>query len=361
MKIAVIGAGAISDVFLDNLIHTYPNTEVVCCCARHLDHAQAKAEQYGIGAVSVEEALADPQIEMAVVLTGAAQHYEVIRQALQAGKHVYTEKTMTVTLPEAKEVVDLARERGLYLGSSPDTFLAPAFQAAKKAIAEGRIGEVTSFQIQATRNIDELASLFGFLCQPGGGVCQDYGVYYLTALVNLLGPVDRVMAVYRSRGEKRINCIPDSPRFGQEYVYPNESQVDAIVETEGGVAGTFAIDGESLIQDMSCFNLYGTGGMIRLPNPNEFTGHAVLIPQPESYFSPVEEIELPNEYTLPDNARGIGISEMADAIENGRRHLANEELAYHVLDVILSMERSSESGRFEKVESTCEVPEIYSP
>ncbi|MCD8151838.1 MAG: Gfo/Idh/MocA family oxidoreductase [Clostridiales bacterium] len=360
MKIGVVGTGAISDVFLTNMIHSYKNTEVVACCARHPEHAAAKAKKYGIRAATTEELLADPDIEVVVVLTGPDAHYDIIRRALLAGKHVYTEKTMTVTLSESAELIRLADERNLYLGSAPDTFLSPAFQAAKEAIAEGKIGEVTSFQINATRNMDVLTSLSPYLCQPGGGVCQDYGVYFLTVLVNMLGPIDRVMAVLQNPSVRRVNCLPGSPRFGEEYDYPNDSQADAIIGTESGVMGTFSINGESLIKDIGYFNIYGREGLIRLPNANEFTGHAVLVPQVKDYFSPVEEIVLPNKYSLPENARGIGISEMVDAIESGRDHRANKELAYHVLDVILAMERSSESGQFVHVESTCRMPELLS-
>ncbi|MCD8217365.1 MAG: Gfo/Idh/MocA family oxidoreductase, partial [Clostridiales bacterium] len=232
MKIAVIGTGDISGIYLHNMTHVFRNTEVVSCCARHLEHAQAKAEAFGIRAMTLDEILSDSEIELVLVLTGAAEHYSIIRRALLAGKHVYTEKTMTITLEQAKELVALAEEKGLYLGSAPDTFLSPAFQAVKKAIGEGKIGEVTSFQIQATRCIDLLASFALFLREPGGGVCQDYGVYFLTGLVNLLGPVDRVMAVYKNRSTKRINCVPESPDFGKEYEYRNESQVEAIIETK---------------------------------------------------------------------------------------------------------------------------------
>lgn len=356
MKIAVVGAGDISWVYLRNMRDLFCNTEVVCCCARHLENAQMRADQFGLRAATLDEILADPQIELVVVLTGAAAHYSIIRRVLLAGKHVYTEKTMTIVLEEAEELLEIADRKGLYLGSAPDTFLAPAFQAAKKAIESGQIGEVTSFQIQATRCIDELASYALFLREPGGGVCQDYGVYFLTGLVNLLGPVDRVVAVYKNRSLKRISRNTDSGEFGREYEYPNESQVDAIIETESGVTGTFSINGESLIPDLGYFHVYGTEGMISIPNLDTFTGDAILTPQPENASAAVEHILLPREYSLTDNGRGVGIAEMVDAIYSGRKNRAGRELAFHVLDIILSMERSAGSECFEKVRSSCEKP-----
>ncbi len=358
MNIGVIGCGMISDIFIENMQNTFGNTKVVACSARHLENAQKKAAQYGMRAATNEEIFADPTIEMVVVLTGAAAHYDIIKAALLAGKHVYTEKTMTVTLEESAELVALARERGLYLGASPDTFLAPAFQAAKAAIAEGKIGEVTSFQICATRCLDVLAWIAPFLRQPGGGVCQDYGVYFLTGLVNLLGPIEQVMAVMENRSEQRINRDPDSPHFGEAVYYPNDSHVEAILRTKSGVMGTLSLNGDSIIKDVGYFHIYGTEGMISLPNCNEFTGQSIFVPQPKDYFSPIEEVALPHSYTLPENGRGIGIADMVDAIETGRAHRACDELAYHVLDVILCMEKSSASGRFETVHSTCSVPAL---
>ena len=128
MKTAVVGCGAISDIYLQNMINRFQNIEVVACCAKHFENAKKKAEKYGIKACTYEEILQNTSIEMVVVLTPASTHYELIKQALMAGKHVYTEKTMTVTLEEAKELISLANEKGLYLGSAPDTFLGAALQ-----------------------------------------------------------------------------------------------------------------------------------------------------------------------------------------------------------------------------------------
>ena len=191
MRVGVVGCGAISDIYLTNMIHNFENLEVAACCAGHLEHAKKKAEQYGIKGCTYEEILADPSIEMVVILTPAPTHEGLIRQALEAGKHVYTEKTMTLAPETAAKLIELAEEKHLYLGSAPDTFLGSALQTARKAIDDGLIGEVTSFEACANRDLDLLASIFRFLRMPGGGICYDFGVYYLTAIVSLFGPVDR--------------------------------------------------------------------------------------------------------------------------------------------------------------------------
>ena len=129
-----------------------------------------------------------------LILTPAPTHEGLIRQALQAGKHVYTEKTMTLSTESAGELIALAKEKGLYLGAAPDTFLGAALQTARKAIDDGLIGEITSFEACANRDLDLLAGMFSFLRMEGGGICYDFGVYYLTALVSLFGPVDSLVA-----------------------------------------------------------------------------------------------------------------------------------------------------------------------
>ena len=224
MRVGVVGCGAISDIYLTNMIHNFENLEVAACCAGHLEHAKKKAEQYGIKGCTYEEILADPSIEMVVILTPAPTHEGLIRQALEAGKHVYTEKTMTLAPETAAKLIELAEEKHLYLGSAPDTFLGSALQTARKAIDDGLIGEVTSFEACANRDLDLLASIFRFLRMPGGGICYDFGVYYLTAIVSLFGPVDRVVSSVRNLAPKRVNVVPDSPEYGQEFDYSNESQ-----------------------------------------------------------------------------------------------------------------------------------------
>ena len=196
MRVGVIGAGAISDIYLKNMTGRFSDKlEVVCIAANHIENAQKKAAQYGLRACTTEELCAAPDVDMAVILTPVGTHAGLIRQALEAGKHVYTEKTLTDNLKEAAELVRLADEKGLCLASAPDTFLGSALQTARKAIDDGMLGEIHSFVISANRNNSILLSMFSFLRQPGAGILYDYAVYYLTALVSLLGPIARVGGV----------------------------------------------------------------------------------------------------------------------------------------------------------------------
>ena len=357
MRVGVVGCGAISDIYLTNMIHNFENLEVAACCAGHLEHAKKTAELFGIKVCTYEEILSDPSIEMVVILTPAPTHEGLIRQALEAGKHVYTEKTMTLAPETAAKLIELAEEKHLYLGSAPDTFLGSALQTARKAIDDGLIGEVTSFEACANRDLDLLASIFRFLRMPGGGICYDFGVYYLTAIVSLFGPVDRVVSSVRNLAAKRVNIIPGSPVNGQEFDYTNESQVFTILEMKNGVTGTFCVNGDSVINDQAVFTIYGKKGILKLVDPNNFGGDVVYIPGVKDWTQQTVPEVLHYGFDYSENSRGLGPSEMAEAIAEGRPYRASAKMAYHVLDTIDQIMKSAETGAFEKVPSTCERPE----
>lgn len=359
MKTAVVGCGAISDIYLTNMIHRFDNIEVVACCASHLDHALQKAEQYGIRGCTYEDILADDSIELVVILTPTPTHYDLIKRALLAGKHVYTEKTLTIELSTAKELLDLADEKGLYLGSAPDTFLGAALQTARSFIDAGGLGAVTSFQICANRNLDFLAGLFKFLCMPGGGICYDYGVYYLTALVSLLGAVDQVSAIVENRAETRINPVAGHPDYGQSYTYPNESLVNALIRMESGVSGTFSLNGDTALDDQALFILYGTKGILYLTDPNQFGGQVRFLPGAAFFGDQPQMVTLTPVSAYSDNCRGIGPAELVESIRAGRPCRAGKEMAYHILDVIEQMGNSSKTGSFVKVTSSVDRPEPF--
>lgn len=356
MRVGVVGCGAISDIYLTNMIHTFDNLEVVACCARHFEHAQKKAEKYGIEARTYEEILSDPSIHMVVILTPAPTHEALIRQALEAGKHVYTEKTMTLSAASAESLLALAKEKNLRIGAAPDTFFGAALQTARKAIDDGLIGEVTSFEACANRDIDWLASMFHFLRMEGGGIGYDFGVYYLTALVSLFGPVERLAAFVRNLAKTRTNQLEGSSEYGQPYEYDNESQIFSILEMKNGVSGTLSLNGDSTINDQALFTIYGKKGILKLPDPNCFGGDVFYIPAAKGFDDRVEPQRLEYGFGYQENSRGIGPSDMAAAIYEGREHRASGEMAYHVLDVIEQIMNSGRQGAFVKVSSECNRP-----
>ena len=353
VKTAVIGCGAISDIYLTNMINKYAALDVVACCASHRESAEKKAAQYGIRPASTDEILSDSEVELIVVLTPAPRHYELIKKALLSGKHVYTEKPIATELWQAKELVSLARENGLLLGAAPETFLGSLLQTGRKALDDGLIGEVTSFHVAANRDLTVLASLFKFLRQPGGGICYDYGVYYLTALVSLLGPMAEVYAKVGNHAKTRRNAVPVSPEFGQDYVYDNEAQVNAILTTKSGVTGTLSLNGDSAMQDQAYFTVQGTKGILQLGDANQFGGEARYLPNKprEAVWQTLEPVS-----KLSDNCRGLGVADMAECIREGGRPRVSAEMPCHVLDIIEKIIESGKSGRVCTTETVCDRP-----
>lgn len=357
VTVGVIGAGTISDIYLKNMTQRFPILNVKSICASHLENARRKAEQYGLRACTLEEMLSDPEIEMVVNLTPAHAHYAIIKQALRMGKHVYTEKTITDSLETTRELVQLAHEKGLRLGAAPDTFLGCAIQTARKAIDDGLIGQVTSFAMVSNRDATFMGSFNKFRREPGGGACYNYVVYYITALVSLLGAVDSTVAMVETPVTQRVNILPGSPEFGQTIQTPNESQVYALLRLRSGVCGTFHLNEESALADQAYFAIFGTKGILYLPDPNYFGGLVRFCPNSYDISSPSQPVALEPRFDYEDNARGIGPAELAESIRAGKESRVGPELACHVLEVLSAMMESGKTNRCCSIHSDCSRPE----
>ena len=354
--VGIVGAGVISEIYLQNLTSKFDNLYVKSICDMSAKKAQARAEAFHIATVTKEEMLSDPEIDIIINLTPVFAHYDVIKEALLHGKHVYTEKTITDDIEKSAELLAIAKEKHLYLGAAPDTFLGAALQTARAAIDAGIVGEINSFAISGNRCNDILLSLFDFLRKPGGGVLLDYAVYYVTALVSLLGPVARVGSIVRSPYPTHKNIIPGHPLHGQQMDTPNESQVCAIIQMENGITGTLHIDADTVMDDKAYFTLYGTKGMLYLTDPNQFGGAVKFLPRLNMSGGQVEPVTLSDINKFSENARGIGPSDMAEAIMNRTAFRPNATLAYHVHEVLDAMLQNGTDGGFREVISTCDIP-----
>ena len=360
IKTGVIGAGAISDIYLTNLRNTFDCFDLVCVAANHIESAQKKAEESGIRACTVDDMLKDESIELVIILTPVGSHEEITRKALLAGKHVYTEKTITDSFPSARELCALAEEKGLLLGSAPDTFLGSSLQSARRAIDEGILGDITGFTATINRNNDFLLSAFPIGRAPGAGICMDFGVYYITALVSLLGPVSETAAFVRAPYPKHRNILPDSPEYGQWFDSPNESEVSAILRLQSGVTGTIHLNGDSNRIEQANFVILGTAGMLYLTDPNLFGGTVRFFPNRMDVDAPNPPEMLRPGNLYSGNERGLGASEMAEALLSGRTDFrTSKELGLHVLEVLQGMLKSGEDRSFRTMTTGCGIPEAY--
>ena len=356
MGVGVVGSGLISSIYLQNMIHRFDILEVKGLCSAHPENAKRRADEFGIPARSMEDLLADGSVDMIVNLTPTPAHEGIIRRALEAGKHVYTEKTLTTSHESAQALRALAAEKGLYLGSAPDTFLGAALQTARRAIDAGAIGEVTSFAFAGNRDNSVLTSFFRFLNLPFGGIAYDYSCYYLTALVSLLGPVARVAAAVRAPYPTHEDIDPRSPTFGRQIDTPNESEISAVLTLESGVSGTAHINCDSVIEDQHYFAIFGTKGILYLPDPNGFGGEVRLQPNWAHDAEPAPARALACPFAFGENSRGLGPAELAWSIRAGRKPRADAAMAAHVLEVIDGIIASGKTEQFVEIHSNFDRP-----
>ena len=348
----VIGAGAISDAYLRNLTGIFSDRiQVRYVSASHIERAQKKAEQYGLTGCTNDVILHDPEVELVIILTPVASHEALIREALLAGKHVYTEKTITQTCKEAESLIALAKEKGLYLGSAPDTFLGSSFATAKKAIEDGMLGDIHSFTASITRNNDILTGMFPFLRQPGAGILRDYVVYYLTAITYLLGKTQTAAAFLQTPYPERTCIFPQSADYGKTISTPNEAILSSILRLENGITGTLSDDSETYAIDRADFVIQGTKGILLLGDPNHFGDPVRFVPAiPKSFHEPPVPVTLDPVNSYHDNCRGLGTYDMAAAIRTHTPHQASASLALHVLQIIEAMEKSALEGTFVSIQ-----------
>lgn len=357
MKTAVFGCGKISDIYIINM-KKFDILDVTCCAATKLENAVSKAKEHGIEARTVEDILADDSIELIVNLTPPLAHYELIKKALLAGKHVFTEKVLTSDIEDAKELIKLADEKNLYLGCAPETFLGGAIQAAKKAVDTGIIGTVTGCHASVNLNIDMMYSVFHSLVQKGAGIGMDRGIYFLTAMCSILGPIREVCGMTRTVNPIRtINPI-GQPDVERTIHIENENQMVATLKFENGALGTINFNGNTIFPEAAELIIQGTEGIIYLPDSNKFGGQVRLLKSGQ-YFEEAEfeEVEYQSEYVT--DSRGIGPAELAYAVRTGEPNRASKEMAFHMMEVFEAIEKSSKEKRFISVESVFVLPERF--
>jgi len=335
-KVALIGVGDISGIYLDNLTRYFKQVEVIGVCDSIREKAEQAQKKYGIPKVyeTLQEACGDGEVEIIVNLTRPYEHFAVTKAALEAGKHVYTEKPLAATKEEGEQLVNLARERGLSIGGAPDTFLGASIQTCRQLIDAGFIGEPIGFTASMIcRGHESWHPSPEFYYKFGGGPLLDMGPYYLTALVNLLGRVAAVTSVARTTFKQRT--ITSQPLAGKVVDVEVPTHLIGILELDSGAVGTLFTTFDVVYKEQARLEIYGTEGTLRVPDPNMF-GEKVYLLRPEVG----EYLEMPLVFDYKDNFRGLGLADMAVALKNKRPIRANLEQLFHVLGVMTAFERS---------------------
>lgn len=341
IRIGMLGLGAISGIYLKNLTGLFREVEVAGIYDLIPEKMEAVKEEYGISKTyaSMEEMLQDPQIDLILNLTRPFEHYDTTKAALLAGKHVYSEKPLAATWEQGKELAALAQEKGLMLGGAPDTFLGAGIQTCRKLIDDGFIGRpIGASARMICHGHESWHPSPAFYYQFGGGPMMDMGPYYLTALVNLLGPVESLTGMSTKSFETRT--ITSEPLYGQTVQVEVPTHVNGILRFASGAVGTITTTFDVHYDQQASLEIYGTQGTLRVPDPNCFGGPIYLLRPEDGIFR-----EFPLTFSYSENSRGLGLADMAKALQDGRRARADSTQTLHVLEIMTALEQSSQEGR----------------
>ncbi len=361
LGIGIIGCGNIAETYL-RLAPLFKDLDMQACADIDPSAATARAEEFNVTAMSVEELLTNKAVDIVVNLTIPAVHAEVSASVLSAGKHVFSEKPFALSLAESQTLLNIATTGKLRIGSAPDTFLGGVHQHARALIDGGAIGNVTSGTAHVqSHGMESWHPNPDFFFKPGAGPVLDIGPYYITNLVQLLGPVSRVAALSTTPSSERT--ITSEPRFGEKVKVETPTTIHALLSFVSGATITLATSWDVWHHGHQHMELYGETGTIYIPDPNFFGGELRLTKEE----NPVENIEpfdhpfaVPNEEdddgTMRANYRTAGLAEMASAIIQQRAHRCSATLATHVVDVMTSILESGERGEFIDIGTSCEQP-----
>lgn len=349
VKIGVIGAGKIFGAYVEGC-RAFPLLHLDAVADIDAGRASQQAAEHGVPrALSVDALLADPEIAIVVNLTVPKAHAAVSLAAIAAGKHVYTEKPLAVTRADGQRIMQAAAGRGLRVGSAPDTFLGGGQQTCRKLIDDGWIGEpVAAVAFMVGHGPESWHPNPDFYYQAGGGPLLDMGPYYLTSLINLLGPVRRVAGSARASFAERIATSRE--HYGRRLPVEVPTHVAAVLDFAAGPVATLVTSFDVWHANLPRIEIYGSEGSLSVPDPNIFGGVVQVRRAGAAEWSAAPLLFDAHV------GRGIGVADMAQAILSGRPHRASGELAYHVLDVMQAVVESSDADRHVAPESTCSRP-----
>ncbi len=364
MKVGIIGCGNISETYFE-CQNLFNNFNIVACSDINLDVAKKSAEKYNVYAQSVDDILSNKEVDLIINLTIPSAHKEIIIKSLKADKHCFSEKPLAMNFDEGIEIAKLSNKKKLYVGCAPDTFLGAAGQKARGLIEENKIGDVVlgTFNLMS-HGMEHWHPNPDFFFKPGAGPVFDLGVYYITQLINLIGPVKSVNSISLIATPERT--ITSEPRNGEKIK----------VETPTTLMGTLDFCNNAKIQFFcswdvwkhkhSTIELYGLNGSMIVPDPNFFSGD-ILLSHKENEWQVINNdkmlLGIPNKMDNDDskiaNYRGIGLSDMVDAIIYQRQARCSLDLSIHVLEVMEGIIKSSEQKKIYNLKTQPEQPKFF--
>ena len=350
-KIGILGCGNISAIYLKNC-GLLKDIDVIAVADLDESRSQSRATEFEIPlSLTPQQLLQHSEIEIILNLTIPKVHAETCIGVLESGKHVYVEKPLAVNLLDGINLIERAHTLNRRVGAAPDTVLGGGLQTCRKLLDDGWIGQ----PIAATANMlchghEHWHPDPAFYYRQGGGPMFDMGPYYLTALISLIGSVTRVSGMNSQTFSQRI--VTSQPKFGEVMKVEIPTHLASLLQFESGAIATVTMSFDTWSHNQPCLEIYGTEGSMSLPDPNTFGGPIKIKRGREKEWS-----EIPMSHGFADNMRGIGLADMAVAIQSERPHRASGEMALHVLEVMCAVHSSSETGKTVDILSRCERPQ----
>jgi predicted dehydrogenase len=358
IKIGVIGCGNISTTYMRNAA-LFNNVELTACADIVPASAAQRASEYRIEAMTVESLLESANVDLVLNLTIPTEHHRVTSAALDAGKHVFTEKPLATSSELARELVAAARARNLALGSAPDTYLGAAGRMARSLIDGGGLGRIiagTAFMMG--HGMEHWHPSPEFYYQKGGGPVLDMGPYYLSMLVYLLGPATRVVGM-ASTGNATRQITAEGAKKNTRFAVDTETTAMGVVQFASGALVTVGMSWDVWKQGHAPIELYGENGSLRLPDPDTYGGDVQVSIKGADWETTGSEGRLLGAFNWPydmprlANYRMAAVAEMANAIVAGRGPRASGEFALHVVEILEALLASGRTGSAIDIASLC--------
>ena len=365
MNIGIIGCGNISPVYF-NAHKLYNNFKVTACADIDEIVAKKSASEFNVSFQTIDEILSNPNIDIILNLTIPSAHKEVIIKTLNAGKHSFSEKPLAISFEEGREIYELAKEKKLYVGCAPDTFLGSAGQKARELIDNNTIGDIVlgTFNVMS-HGMEHWHPNPDFFFKPGAGPIFDLGVYYITQLVNLLGPVESILSVSGTASEERI--ITSEPRNGDKIKVETPTTLLGVLNFKNKAKVQLFASWDVWKHQHQSIELYGLDGSIVVPDPNYFGGN-LEVSHKGSDWDMIDTKNMllgePNKKeddgNMVANYRGIGLADMVNGITKGQDYRCSIDLALHVLEIMDGIIISSKNSSSYKINTSCKKPNYLS-
>ena len=370
-KVGLIGCGHIAETYF-RAEKYFNNIKIIKCADINLKAARKCSKEYGVKFLSVNEILKDQEVEIILNLTIPKAHYEISKKALLNGKHVYSEKPLAINLKDGKELLKISKRKKLYLGNAPDTFLGGGIQKSKELVEKNIIGKIklgnAVFAFPGIQSYHPNPE--PWFAKLEGGPVIDMGPYYITALVNLLGPAKKVSG--RIINGSKYRTIGIGPKKGRKFKVNCPTTYLSTITFKNNTVIRLTLSFDVIAHQRNHIELYGEKGSMIVPDPNMFGGSVFTCKKLGDNWKEFKTTKMhlgkinirtqssrANEAPINANYRGAGLSEMAYSIEKKRKHLCNGEISLHVLDIITSIMKASKSGVNQSINTDCVKPKKF--